>query len=206
MPRSVICVSHESGAGGQELAIGVAERLGYRIVDEEVVAHAANREQVTVEQLADVERRKSFFTRAMTDFGTSGAAWFGAGSVPPELLSIPTPRQLRAAIRTAIEDIAGGGEVVIVSHAASHALVGDHVLRVLVVAPAAVRASRLAEGGLSGKSLDKAVADEDAGRRAYLKDFYGIDHETAHDYDLVVNTGSIAPAAFVDVVVAAAGI
>lgn len=206
MPRPVICVSHESGAGGPELAVAVAERLGYRIVDEEVVAHAANREGVTVEQLADVERRKSFFTRAMTDFGTSGAVWFGAGSVPPELLNIPTPRQLRAAIRTAIEEIAGGGRVVIVSHAASHALVGDHVLRVLVVAPGAVRASRLKQDGMSGKSLDKAIADEDAGRRSYLKNFYGIDNETPHDYDLVVNTGSIAPTAFVDTVVAAAEI
>lgn len=204
MARPVICISHESGAGGPELAVAVAERLGYRIVDEEVVAHAANREGVTVEMLADVERRKSFFSRAMTDFGTSGAVWFGAGSVPPELLSIPTPRQLRSAIRAAIEDIAGSGNVVIVSHAASHALVGDHVLRVLVVAPAAVRASRLAEDGMSGKALDKAIADQDAGRRAYLKSFYGIDHETPHDYDLVVNTGSIAPTSFVDAVIAAA--
>lgn len=204
MTRSVICVSHQSGAGGRELATAVAERLGYRYVDEEVMAHAAETERVPVEELADVERRKSFFSRLMVDFGRSGGAMYGAVGVPAELVvGLPTPERLQGAIRNAIEDIASAGRVVIVSHAASHALVGDHVLRVLVVAPENVRAARLAESD-GGEHPERVVAQHDAGRRDYLKRFYGISHEGPEQYDIVVNTGRIDPIAFADLVVSAA--
>lgn len=206
MTRSVICISHEAGAGGRELATAVAQQLEYRLVDEEIVAHAAARENVTVEELADVERRKSFLARMMLDFGRSGAAFAGpaTGGVPVEVLNLPTPGQLRGAITTAIEEIAASGRVVIVSHAASHALRGDDVLRVLVVAPDVIRLARLTERGTGDTSPEKALADSDAGRRSYLKSFYGIDRESPHQYDLVVNTGAIEPEAFVPTVLAAA--
>ena len=104
MTRSVICVSHQAGAGGRELATAVAESLGYRYVDEEVMAHAAEIERVPVEELVDVERRKSFFSRLMIDFGRSGGAMYGAVGVPAELVTgLATPDRLRNAIRAAIE-------------------------------------------------------------------------------------------------------
>lgn len=204
MTRSVICVSHQAGAGGRELATAVAESLGYRYVDEEVMAHAAEIERVPIEELVDVERRKSFFSRLMIDFGRSGGAMYGAVGVPAELVTgLATPDRLRAAIRAAIEDIASTGRVVIVSHAASHALVGDHILRVLVVAPDDVREARIEEAADEDHPAG-SLADHDAARRDYLKRFYGISHESPDQYDLVVNTGHIAPAAFAPIVVDAA--
>ena len=204
MTRSVICVSHQAGAGGRELATAVAESLGYRYVDEEVMAHAAEIERVPVEELVDVERRKSFFSRLMIDFGRSGGAMYGAVGVPAELVTgLATPDRLRGASRAAIEDIASTGRVVIVSHAASHALVGDHVLRVLVVAPDDVRTARIEDAADEGHPAG-SLAEHDAGRRDYLKRFYGISHESPEQYDLVVNTGRIAPAAFAPIVVDAA--
>lgn len=204
MTRSVICVSHQSGAGGRELAAAVAETLRYRYVDEQVVAKAADDEGVTVEELVDVERRKSFFSRLMIDFGQSGASMYGASMIPSNVV-LRTPDNLRSAIRNAVEDLAGQGRVVIVSHAASHALDGDHVLRVLVVAPERVRRDRIgATHGLDEKSAAKRMADDDAGRRDYLKRFYQIDRESPDQYDLVVNTGACEPAALASVVLAAA--
>lgn len=204
MTRSVICVSHEPGAGGRELARMVAETLGYRYVDEEIMAKAAADEGVTVEELADVERRKSFFSRLMTDFGQSGAGMYGPTIIPPEVV-LRTPDSLRSAITTAIEDLASQGKTVIVSHAASHALSGDHVLRVLVVAPDGVRCSRIAiDLELDERDAAKQMADGDAGRRDYLKRFYRIDREAADQYDIVVNTGSLALEALAKLVVAAA--
>lgn len=203
MTRSVICVSHEPGAGGRDLAAAVAEQLGYRYVDEEIIASAAAAQGLTVEELADVERRKSFFARLVLDLGSSGGAMYGAVGVPAEVVTGPTADQLRAAIRHAIEDVADEGRVVIVSHAASHALAGDQVLRVLVVAPDDVRVARIAEGG-DQQAAAKRLSEHDAGRRDYLKRFYGIDRESPEQYDLVVNTGSVDPASFAPVVVRAA--
>ena len=41
MPRDVICISHETGAGGEEIGRLVADRLGFRYVDEDIVVSAA---------------------------------------------------------------------------------------------------------------------------------------------------------------------
>src|SRR5262249_61864407 len=82
------------------------------------------------------------------------------------------------------------GDVVIVAHAASHALGrGDHVPRVLVTASPDVRAKRIgATNGGDERKAAKSVADADAGRRDYLKRFYKVDEELPTHYDLVVNT------------------
>lgn len=206
MTRPVICISHQPGASGRELAKAVAEQLRYRYVDEGVMSRAAETERISVEELVDVERRKSFFGRMMLDFGRSGGSMFAAGGPPMEVVAtIPSSDRLRSAIRNAIEDIASEGRVVIVSHAASHALVGDHVLRVLVVAPDDVRVARLAEaGGCSRDQAAKQMAEADAGRRDYLKRFYQIDRESPSHYDLVVNTGRIDPNDLVGLVASAA--
>jgi len=56
MNRTVICVSHATGAGGTELGRAIADKLGFRLVDEEIVTRAAENENVTVDDLADVVR------------------------------------------------------------------------------------------------------------------------------------------------------
>jgi cytidylate kinase len=206
MTRSVICVSHESGAGGRALAKAVAEHLGYRFADEEVMAHAAEIEGVSVEELVDVEKRKSFFSRLMTDFGQSGASMYGMPAVPPgTMAAMRSSDQLRSAITAAIEEIATSGRVVIASHAASHVLRGHDVLRVLVVAPIDTRITRMAElQNIDRNEASKQISKADGNRRDYLKRFYGIDRESPAQYDLVVNTGSIDPDALTSLVVEAA--
>ena len=42
MKRRVVCISHNTGAGGSEIGRLVAQRLGFRYVDEDLVAHAAS--------------------------------------------------------------------------------------------------------------------------------------------------------------------
>lgn len=207
MPRSVVCVSHETGAGGRELAAAVAEQLGFRYVDEEVLVRAAENEGVTVDELADVERRQSFLSRLIHDFGHRGGAPLdpGFGIAGEVLLDVPTPAVLRNAIRTAIDDIAADGDVVIVSHAASHALVGRDVLRVLVVAPESDRLTRItAEEGADVDAATDLLARHDAARRDYLRRFYAIDEESPLHYDLVVNTGGLDAAVAASLVAGAA--
>jgi cytidylate kinase len=194
MARTVICISHDTGAGGTEIGRLVAERLGFRLVDEEIVARAAERRDVTVADLADEERRKSLLSRILGDLGRGEAAMFGTYGVYDWALEpTPDPRSLRALIRQSITETADDGEVVIVSHAASLALADrDDVLRVLVTASAATRAARLAAAeGLDEKAAKKSIEANDAGRASYLKRFYGIGSESPTHYDVVVNTDRI---------------
>jgi cytidylate kinase len=206
MARTVICISHATGAGGFELGHLVAERLGFRFVDEEIVARAAEKHDVTVADLADVERRKSLLTRILRDVGRGEAAMYGTAASFELLVDpLPDPRSLRALIQQSITETADDGEVVIVSHAASHALTDrDDVLRVLVTASTETRIRRLAEvEGLDAKSAKKSIEANDAGRADYLKRFYGVAAESPTHYDVVVNTDRISVEAGADLVVQA---
>jgi cytidylate kinase len=207
MTRAVICISHQTGAGGPELASEIADRLGYHYVDEEVVVQAARHEGLTVEALADVERRKSFLSRIMADFGRSQVGMLGAYGIPVDVMDqVTDPNALRALIRRSIEEIAAGGSVVMVSHAASYALGrSDDVLRVMVVAPRDRRIAKLAAANdVDERAAEKAIDEHDAARADYVKRFYSVDAELPSDYDLVVNTDGLGPSLAASLVVAAA--
>jgi cytidylate kinase len=196
----VICIAKIGGSQGEEVGRLVAERLGYRLVDEEIIARAAQKEGVSPEMLADVERRRSFLTRLLTELGRSG---YGDLYMSTDL-TVPTDDALRGRIREAITETAAEGSVVIVAHAASYALEGSgDVLRVFVTASPAVHAARLVPDD-DGKRGAKAVADDDAGRAQYLKRFYGVGQEQPADYDLVVSTDSLTAERVADLVVSAA--
>ena len=96
---------------------------------------------------------------------------FGAVMAPEVTLG----DELRDLIRAAIEEAAARGRVVIVSHAASHALASQPgVLRVLITASPQTRCARVAaEGDLNEKDAARAVDQSDTARADYLKRFYG---------------------------------
>jgi cytidylate kinase len=100
------------------------------------------------------------------------------------------PADIRALIRDTVVETVARGNVVIVAHAASHALVPDPgTLRVLVTASESTRAQRVgAAEQLDEAQAARAIGDSDGGRRDYLKRFYSVDSESPTDYDLVVNT------------------
>jgi cytidylate kinase len=197
MKTSVVCVSHATGAGGNEVGRLVAERLGFRYVDEDLVSQAALRAGVDASEIADEERRKSWLGRVLDDFAAGGGeAWAMTGLGPYGAVGVATTSdELRAYIREAIEETAGHGKAVIVAHAASHALAGrQETLRVLVTASPATRAGRVAEAeGLDETRAARAIKDADAGRADYLRRFHAVEQELPTQYDLVLNTDQLSP-------------
>src|SRR5262249_29066926 len=150
MERRVVCISHATGAGGEEVGRLVADQLGFLYVDNEIVAQAAARAGVGPAEVADAERRRALIARALEGTAQGGAKpWTMPTAGPP-----PTGRKLGrydllALIREAIEQAAARGDVVIVAHAASHVVArAADPLRVLVTASQDRRAKRLA--GLPG--------------------------------------------------------
>jgi cytidylate kinase len=188
MTCSVVCVSHTTGSGGDEVGKRVAEQLGYLYVDEDIVAIAAAQGDLAPGDVADEERRQSFANRFLQTMAEGGGdAWTLAATAGVELVR---PADVRALIRETVVQTAARGNVVIVAHAASHALEpGPRTLRVFVTASPATRAKRVA----ATEQVDEAqaartVKDSDAARRDYLKRFYSMANESPTDYDLVVNT------------------
>jgi cytidylate kinase len=193
------------------VARAVSDALGFRLVDEEILQRAAVEAGVDKDIIADLERRKSALAKIrnrlvlsatspspeqfMAAFDPVTGGTIGMSLPHSAASSRLSNDELRGLIRSAIDDIAAAGDVVIVAHAASHALARrEGVLRVLVTASAATRSGRLSESlGIDTKEADHTVRKGDADRADYLNRFYGIDQELPTHYDLVVNTDTLAP-------------
>lgn len=208
----IVCISSEDGAGALEAAQLVAGGLGFRLIDEAIVVHAAKEAGVDQDVMADVERRKSLLVRVIEGLGPAGLGTAGLGvgyAVPPDMMgaSERPSDELRGLIRSVIEETAAAGNAVIVAHAASLAL-GDRedVLRVAVTASPSTRERRLAEaGGLDAKDAARTIKQSDAARADYIKRFYGIGEELPIHYDLVINTDKLAPEHAAQLILQAAG-
>jgi cytidylate kinase len=190
-----VCVSSQDGAGADDAAQIVAKDLGFRLIDEEIVTQAAVSADLEPSTIADVERRKSMLSRLLEGLAPAAAA---APMAPmPEVVAFgqPASDELRGLIRSAIEETAARGEVVLVAHAASHALSGrDDVLRVLITASDETRRRRMAEEfQVDEKEAGRRMSRSDAGRSDYLKRFYGVSAERPTHYDLVINTDKVSP-------------
>ena len=209
MSRRVICISRVLGAGGTEVGHLVADALGYVLVDEEIVQQAAASQGISVDELADVERRNTFMDRFLQNLAAGGGGdgyMLGIAAMTPPTTGPSDRKSLRGLIRTSIEETADRGDVVIVAHAASYALAGrDDVLRVLVTASTETRQARAAaDGSLDAKRAAKVVNQDDAGRAAYLKQFYGVDNELPTHYELALNSDSLSTTVMADLIVRAA--
>jgi cytidylate kinase len=208
MATRIVTISHATGAVGDSIGRSVAERLGFRYVDEEIIEIAAKKHGLDSGLVADVEKRKSLLSRLLDDLATtpmldpSGTAGF----LMSDAAVTPRREDLRALIVDAIRETAAQGNVVIVSHAAGIPLAGrDDLLRVLVTASFDTRVQRYAEARKLGRGdAEKVMKASDAGRADYFLRFYKLERELPTQYDLVVNTDKLTPEEATDIVVAAA--
>jgi cytidylate kinase len=213
----VVCISRAMGAGGETIGQLVAQHLGFRYVDEQIITLAARQAQIDPALVAAAEQRQSLLKRLLdklpSGLDVAGAITVATG-VPVESFASgasshrAAPEDMRVLIRAAIHEVASAGTAVIVAHAASIALAEvPGVLRVLVTAPGNVRAKRLSTTeGLPPEAADAAIGASDLERRDYLKRFYGVKEELPTHYDIVINTDVLTAEQAAAVVAAATSV
>src|SRR5262244_2194316 len=171
---SIVTISHEMGAGGPEIGQQLAERLGYRYVDQELISDASHRYGLLEEKLSHLDESKpSLFER------------FDAET-----------RRYITVIQTALLEFAEHDNVILQGRGGQWLLRGiPHVLRIRVIAPLEQRVKhwirRTAE--TTGETPNQRhAADfvrrddaEKAGRMRYL---YEVDIADPNLYDIVINT------------------
>jgi cytidylate kinase len=211
----VVCISRATAAEGETVGHTVAQRLGFRYVDEQIITRAAQQAQVDPKLVAAAEHRRPLLQRLidkLADAGDFAAPVSMATGLPLEIF-VPAPTGYRATeddmrvlIRATIIEVANAGQAVIVAHAASMALAGTAgVLRVLVTASSETRAQRLAVAQkIDAKEAATAIATADRERRDYFQRFYHIKEELPTHYDVVINTDVLSPEQAVNAVVAIA--
>jgi CMP/dCMP kinase len=217
MRYRVVCISRAIGAGGEAVGHLVAERLGFRYFDDDVIALASTKAGLDPAVVATAEHYTSLMSRLMDALlGDSlneerplpspveEQGYYSARVRPP--VTLPQ-EELRRLIQSAIVEIADRGAAVIVAHAASIALATrTDVLRILVTASVRTRCERLWRdpGLLNEEDAARVVADSDRERERYLERFFAVREEVPTLYDLVVNTDVLRVEQAVDAIVAAA--
>jgi cytidylate kinase len=204
VPYKVVCISATDGSMGAEVGPLVAERLGFGLVNEQIVAQAAEEAGIQAHVMANVEVRRSVVDRVIHQLLSSKATTAPRGLAPAAAAEpAPSVDSLRGLIRSVIEDFADRGDAVLVSHAASHALADrPDALRVLITAGSQTRRARVTAGrNVSEKDADKLIARGDANRADYIKRFYDVAAEQPTHYDIVLNTDRLGVEQAVDLIV-----
>jgi cytidylate kinase len=183
---AIIAISHQMGAGGTEIGMGAAQRLGYHYVDQELLQDAVRRYGLVEEKLSHLDESKpTLFER------------FDAET-----------RHYITILQTTLLEFADTDNAVLMGRGGQWLLRGiPHVLRVRVIAPFEQRVrqwiKRTAE--VAGETPNqRAAADllrrddsEKAGRMRYL---YEVDVADPSLYDLVVNTEKLRYEAAVEMI------
>lgn len=193
MTHQAICISRSTGAEGEVVGRIVAQRLGFRYVDDEVIEEAAKWAGVDRALVADAEQRKPLVVRILAHIGEQSpetlALLPAAGTE-----SLPREEDMRALIVDVLRSLADAGSVVIVAHASSFALAKRDVLRVLVTASTETRTERVAKSrAIDSRAAAKTVKRDDDERADYIKRFYQVDRELPTHFDLVINTDVFTP-------------
>ena len=188
-----VTVSRLYGSGGGEVAARLAQRLGWSLIDHEVVVRVAHNLGITEQEAADQdERSESFISRALHSMSL---AYPGiVDEVPPPPSPAERERAYQDALRHIIELAAQEGHAVIVGRGSHLLLRGRRdVLKVRIVAPLEQRVAYVARReGLSERAARDRIHDKDAARVHYVESTYHVRFGDSEQYDLTINTGVLS--------------
>lgn len=104
-------------------------------------------------------------------------------------------------LRQVLLSLGHHGDVVILGRGAQYVLPPPCALRVRLVAPAPVRAQRVAQReGLALEAARSRVAKVDTQRAAFIRASYQRDSQSPLNYDLTINTGELSLETAVEIV------
>ncbi|HEX8997673.1 MAG TPA: cytidylate kinase-like family protein [Ktedonobacterales bacterium] len=183
-----VTISREYGSGGGEIAVRLAQRLGWRLVDHEVVTQIARRLGVEEEDAAARdEHAESWVVQFLSTMQTVGPMV----ALPANLAFPPNEASYTRALREVVHGAALAGHSVIVGRGSQMILRERRdTLHVRVVAPLDLRVAYVSRReSLSHAEALQRVQQKDQDRRRYLSANYHHTPDEAHLYDLVLNTG-----------------
>ncbi len=199
----IVTISSEYGSGALGIGQCVAERLGYRFIDEQLPVVVAKRLQTSPEAVdAAQDPRRGFGARLLSGLEIATPELQGAGGRRQSF-----DEQCLRGVESAVREFAAEGNVVFFGRAANAILGRQHeVVRVFIYAPAPWRTQHIMEAlGVSEKVAGEEIARVDQARAAYARDHYGIRWGDPHNYDLSLDAARLGMDAACELIERAAG-
>lgn len=196
-----ITISREFGAGGSTVAQLVADRLRWRVVDNQVVEEVARRAGLSPDDVARREERGPSFIERLAR---------ALSAATPELLTndqVDPPEADEARLvkitEQVVDDACQEGNAVLVGRAAVALLARrEDALHARLVAPVSHRIRVVAERlGLSDEEAERRIKATDANRDRYHRQWYNRDWRDPVNYHVTCNTGVLGIERTADVIV-----
>jgi cytidylate kinase len=205
--KKVLTLSRELGSGGIALAQSLAKRIGWKLIDKEVISEVAQLAQCSEKEIAkfdqeEFDRIKMLFNDLSFPVPGSGMMFpFVAGGYmePYWLPSSVTDQQLideskyLQLTKSVIQTLADKGDVIIVGRGGSVLLAErPDAFHLRVIAPTEHRIKQLMEvAKISEAEAKQMLQKRDKASADYIKYFYHEDWTNPRLYHMVLNTGKI---------------
>ncbi len=187
---AILTISHQMGAGGPEVGMAVAQRLGYRYVDQELLQDAVRRYGLAEEKLSHLDESKpSLFERFDSE-----------------------TRHYITILQTTLLEFAEVDDVVLMGRGGQWLLRGiPHVVRIRLIAPFehrvrqwVKRSTELARETPNQRAAADFLRRDDGEKRGRMRYLYEVDVDEPTLYDIVFNTEKLPYDTIVDMIERAA--
>ncbi len=186
---AVVTVSRLLGSCGDEVAAKVAKRLGYGLVDTELIREVAKRSGVSVDKVRDYDEK----------YQSRVVEWL-KNLITPKIGKILAEEEHKIDSESFIENVitilkglAKGRKVVIVGRAGQFILQDvDHAFHIRIVAKKEYRISRIKDRyNVSEHAAKDIIKKSDNTRSHYIEHYFHVDWSDDKYYHLVINTSKL---------------
>ncbi len=194
MTKKIITISREFGSGGRTIGHLIAERLGYKFYDGEIideVVKASGLAREIVEKYDEHATHKNSFLYSIA-INAGGDAYNG----------LSFANRVQIAQSNVIKKIAEEGNCVIIGRGADYVLRDrDDCLNVFVYADMEFKAKRVIENyGETSVKIEERLNDKDARRRVFYRSFAMREWGDYKNYDLMLDSSVIGIEKCVDMI------
>ena len=190
----IITIGRQYGSTGYEFGKKLAEDLGIKLYDKEMLKRAA-KESDLCEEIFETydEKPNNSFLYSLVMGSSMGCTTFQ---------DLPLNHKVFLAQFETIKKIAGEGPCVMVGRCADYALEGlDHVVNVFIYADLDARVRRVArELGMTDVKAKDYILKQDKKRAAYYNYYTNKEWGNANGYDLCLNSAKLGIDGTVEVI------
>jgi cytidylate kinase len=183
-----LTVAREFGSGGAQVAQAIANRLGWKLLDDGLIEEIACAAQVDSKVVSRFDEHVEGWLRRINRQAMRGAAM--AGGIELDQEKCFDEDTMFDLTRKIMEQAHRAGNCVIVGRGAQFILQSKpDVFHVFVYAPLRVRIDRVRSRLKPGVSIEGRIREVDEERAHYLKLRFAKDWKNPHFYDLMICSG-----------------
>jgi cytidylate kinase len=181
----VITVAREYGSGGAAIGQELAARLGWKLLDRELILELSRRAHVQPSEVSQMDEHPSSFIARLLKAFWIGNAYPWSGPAP----DVVDPDYLVELSAIVIREAAKLGQCVIVGRGAQCVLQErEDAFHVFVYGSRQEKLKRIRNRYPTNTECEASLDEFDRIRTAYIRRYYQCDRANRHLYDLMINS------------------